>query len=109
MTLFFYALLFAFLVKLRVVARIAFHAAVLQRQDRRTDLIQKITVMGNDQKRTRICLQKAFQPFYALDVQVVGWFVQKQEIRAREQQFAHLHFALLAARKRFHWQRQIAL
>ena len=52
---------------------------------------------------------KSFPAILRFDVQVVGWFVQKQEIRAREQQFAHLHFALLAARKRFHWQRQIAL
>ena len=45
------------------------------------DFIQEITVMGNDEDRAVVCFQEIFQPFNGSNVQMVGRFVQQQQIR----------------------------
>ncbi|MMZ62584.1 hypothetical protein D1872_248000 [compost metagenome] len=47
--------------------------------------VQKITVMGNDEQGARIVPQIVLQPCQRLDIQMVGRFVQHQQIRGLEQ------------------------
>ena len=47
--------------------------------------IQEITVMGYHQKGFRVFFQMFFQPFHSVVVNVVGRFIQNQQIHRRNQ------------------------
>ena len=44
--------------------------------------------MGDRHDRAGIVVQEALEPSNGLGIQVVGWFVQQQHVRAGEQQAA---------------------
>ena len=49
-------------------------------------LIEKIAVMRNNEDRAGPGFEIIFQPLYCGDVQMVGGFIQQQQIRLRQQQ-----------------------
>ena len=53
--------------------------------------------MGDDQDRTRIIAQMAFEPVDAFGVEMVGRFIQQQQVGRVEQKLAERDAALLAA------------
>ena len=63
------------------------------------DLIQEITVVGNDEHRAVVCFQEIFQPFNGSNVQMVGRFVQQQQIRLGQQKFTQIYTGFLSTGK----------
>ena len=55
--------------------------------------------MGDDQDRARIIAQMAFEPVDAFGVEMVGRFVEQQQVRLVEQELAQSDAALFAARE----------
>ena len=50
------------------------------------DLVHKDAVVGNGHERTAIVGEPVFQPLHALCVEMVGRFVEEQDVGARQQQ-----------------------
>ena len=71
--------------KLAVVTGIGFHRLVFNVGDMRTQSVEKIPVMRNQQQDTCVGPQPAFQPDDGRQVQVVGGFIEQQDIRAAHQ------------------------
>ena len=59
--------------------------------------IQKRNVMGNQDERIFIFGEITFQPVDMLFVQIVGWLVQKQDVRLFQKEFAEQDTGALAA------------
>ncbi len=55
--------------------------------------------MGNDHHSAIVILQRAFKPRNAFSIQMVGWFVQQQQVGLFQQQAAQGHAAALTTRK----------
>ena len=55
--------------------------------------------MGNRDDRAGVVLQEAFKPGHAFCIKMVGWLVQEQHVRFREQQTAQRHSAFFSPRK----------
>ena len=76
-----------------VVARIQIQLAVRQVQDVRADRVQQVAVVRNQQGGMRVTLQALFQPDHAFEVEIVGRFVQQQQVwfgkQCRRQCHAH--------------------
>ena len=53
--------------------------------------------MGNRQNSTLEAIDIFFQPFHAAQIQMVGWFVQQQNIGLFQQKTSQVHPGLLAA------------
>ncbi len=60
-------------------------------------VVQEVAVVGHGDDRAGEGLEEAFQPRHRLRVQVVGGFVQQQDVRALQQQAAQGHATALAA------------
>jgi len=63
-------------------------------------VIQEVAVVSDGDDRAFVVLQVLLQPGHALGIQMVGGFVQQQDVRLLEQQTAQRHAAALAARQR---------
>lgn len=50
------------------------------------DLVHEDAVMGNGYERAAIVGKPVFQPFHAFRIEVVGRFVEEQDVGARKQQ-----------------------
>ena len=61
------------------------------------DVVEEVAVVGDDQYGARIIAQVAFQPVHTLRVEMVGRFVEQQQIGLVEQQLAQRNATLLAA------------
>ena len=66
--------------KTRVITDIAVQGMLGQVQGNGCDLIQEIPVVADNEKSSAIINQVIFQPGDGLNIQVVGWLVQYQEI-----------------------------
>ena len=64
--------------------------------DQINDAVQEWNVMGDQNKCILIIIQITLQPFNMLFVQIVGWLVQKQDIRFFQKQFSHQYFGTLS-------------
>ena len=63
----------------------------------RTDLVEEVTVMADDDDRVVKVQQEVFQPAHGLNVQIVGRLVQQQDIRAAKERLSKQDLDLLAA------------
>jgi hypothetical protein len=61
------------------------------------DVVEEVAIVGDDQNGAGIVAQMAFQPMHALGVEMVGRFVEQQQLRPVEQQLAERDAAALAA------------
>ena len=59
-------------------------------------VIQEISIVGNRDDRAGVVLQEAFKPRHAFCIKMVGWLVQQQHVRFREQQAAQCYAAFFA-------------
>ena len=82
----------------RVVAFPGNSVAAIELQNPARHVIEEVTIMGNGDDRTRIFVEKTFQPGYGFGVQVVGRLVEKKHIGLRYQQTAQRHAAPFTAR-----------
>ncbi len=85
-------LLFALLVLVIVAGPGGDHAAV-QIDDPGRQLVDKLTVVGDKHDGTTEILEELFQPVDSLDIQVVGRFVQQQQIGITSQRTGQRHLA----------------
>ena len=60
-------------------------------QNTRDRAVQKLAVVADDQNRMRIAGQIVLEPERTFEVQVVGWFVEEQEIWFREKNRRQCH------------------
>ena len=78
-------LLGAGLFELVVVARVEGQVAVREVQDVGADLIQHLSVVGDDQGGVRVFLEPRLEPQRTFQVEIVGRFVEQQHVRLGEQ------------------------
>ncbi len=81
-----------------VVTRINTQFAVVQIRHVRTDHVQEVTVVRNDDHGAVTLVQRLLQPADSVDIQVVRWFVEQQNVRVREQRLRQKHTQLPAGR-----------
>ncbi len=68
-----------------VIAAIEGHLAAVEMQDGIADRIEEFLVMADDEQGMRIAFQMRFQPDRAFDVEIVGWFVEQQQVWLKKQ------------------------
>ncbi len=69
----------------RVAPAIERQLALLDVHDMTDHLVEEVAVMGNQHQRARIALEPGFQPEDGVKVEVVGGFVEQQQIRRAHQ------------------------
>ena len=89
--------LFVFL----VISKVAFEpfdvAAALEGEHMGRDAIQKKAVMRDDHRAAGEILQGLFKCAKSVDIEIVGWLVEKQDVGAGFQHFGEMHAVALAA------------
>ena len=85
-----------------IIAFVRNALAAIQFQDPAGDIVQEIAVMGDQDDAAFVFAQRRFQPFHRLRVQMVGGFVQQQNVGRVQQQLAQRDAAAFAARQGFH-------
>ncbi|MFR8176287.1 MAG: hypothetical protein ACLVB5_03985 [Christensenellales bacterium] len=68
-----------------VVADVHLDLAEVDVTDMRTDLVEEVTVVADDDDRIREIQQEVFQPADGLDIQIVRRFVQQQDVRVSKE------------------------
>src|SRR5207248_7390089 len=91
--------LFAFDKIVRITPVVTRRASEFHLDDSYTGPIQEITIVADNDKSRRICLQKFFQPFDGAHVEMIRWLVQQQHVRFRKQQTGESQTILLSAGK----------
>jgi hypothetical protein len=71
----------ALLLSIGIITLIQHQLAVLEGQNAGANGVQKIAIMRNQHQRTLIAQQPALQPGHGIDIQVVGGFIQQQQVR----------------------------
>ncbi|MNE75652.1 hypothetical protein D3C76_1451500 [compost metagenome] len=71
-------------------------------QDLVDDWVEEITVMRNQHQGARIAFQPAFQPDHRIQIQVVGGFVQQQQIGTANQSLCQVKAHAPSAREGAH-------
>ena len=69
-----------------VIAAIAVESAATEFDGGINELIQKFAVVGNHENSTAIQAQMFLKPAEGFQIEVVGWFVQQQQIRFLDEQ-----------------------
>ncbi|MCY1530834.1 hypothetical protein D9M68_660400 [compost metagenome] len=87
-----------------VVAGVDADLAVVHVGHVRAHLVQEVAVVADDDHRALVAVEHVFQPTNGVDVQVVGGFVQQQDVRIREQRLRQQHAQLPAGRHFAHGQ-----
>ena len=82
-----------------VVAAVGGDGFAAQLPDTGTDRIQEVAVMADHQHCAAVGFQIGFQPVHRFQIQMVGGFVQNQNVRAFQQQAGQAQAGLLAAGK----------
>jgi hypothetical protein len=78
-----------------VVALVGDALAAIQFQDPSGHVVQEVTVVGDGDDGALVIREVVLQPGHALGVQVVGGFVQQQDVRRLQQQAAQGHTTAL--------------
>ena len=65
----------------RVVTAVGGDTAMFEAEDAVRHAVEELAVMGDDQQRTGVGQQPAFKPQHGVEVEVVGGFVQQQDVR----------------------------
>ena len=84
-----------------IVALVGHAAATIQFENPAGDVVQKITVVGDDKDRTLIVDQMLLQPGDGLGVKMVGRLVEQKHFRRFQQQLAKRDTAAFTARQAF--------
>ena len=74
-------------------------AAIGQLDDAGGDDIEEIAVVRDENHRTRKIMEEIFEPKNGFGIEMIGRFVEKQEVRLRGQSTAQRHASFLSARK----------
>ena len=85
-----------------VVAAIGIDGAVVQFKNDRANAVEEVAVVGHHQQRLVAARQKALQPLYHLQVEVVRRLVENQEVGFGNQHVGQCHTFLLSARELSH-------
>ncbi len=85
-----------------IVSDIDLDFAIIDIRHMSADLVQEMAVMGDDDHCVLEAGEKILQPGDGLQVELVGGFVQKQDIRVAEQGLGQQHPHLVAAVKLLH-------
>ena len=94
-----FAALLLLLQVLFVIAGIEMHAAIPDLDDFVDCDVQEIAVMRNQHNRVRVIGQVLLQPIAGFQIQVIGGFIQQQQVRLFEQQLGQSDAHLPAAGK----------
>src|SRR5688572_18830024 len=68
----------------------------------RDDVVEEGAVVAHQKERARIFLEERFEELERLDVEVVGWLVEDQDIRRAREEAGEQQAIALAARERLH-------
>jgi hypothetical protein len=88
--------------ELAVVAAVALDLPVLQMQRDVADGVEKFAVVRNHDQRARIAVQPVFEPDDRVEVQVVGRFVEQEQVGAAHQRLREIQAHAPTARKAAH-------
>src|SRR5262249_62371984 len=69
----------------RIVALIGNAAAAIELEDPAGDVVEEVAVVGDDQDRARIIAQMTLEPTDRLGIEMIGGFVEQQQIRLFEE------------------------
>ena len=84
----------------RVVAFVRNALAAIELEDPAGDVVEEVAIVRDRDHGARIVLQEPLEPRHRLGVEMVGRFVEQQQIRRQQQQPAQGDAAPLAARER---------
>ena len=79
----------------RIVATVHTHISCFDFHNFCYDFVKKVTVVGYDKYSTRVIQKIGFQPCDGVHIQVVCWFIQKQDVRLGKKEFAKRYTGLL--------------
>ena len=74
----------------RVAAAIQVQLALLDMGNMVNHGVEKITVVGDQQQGARVALQPAFEPENRVQIQVVGWLVEQQQVGRAHQRLGQV-------------------
>ena len=74
--------------------------AAVELEDPLGDIVQEVSVVGDRNDSAVVVLEETFEPFDTLGIEMVGWFVEQQQIGMAEQQTAQGDATTLAAAER---------
>ena len=84
----------------RVAAGVERDGAVVDVEGVGGDVVEKALIVRDDDRATSIVGQEFLQPTNSQDVEVVGWLVEQQDVRAADQNLRQEHAQLEATRQR---------
>jgi hypothetical protein len=84
---------------LGVVAFVRDAAATVELEDPAGDIVEEVAIVGDDHHRARIGAQMLFQPRGGFGIEMVGRFVEQQQVGLAQQQLAQCDTATLATRQ----------
>ncbi len=88
--------------ELRVVAAVALELAVLDVQRDVADGVEEFAVVRNHHQRAGVAREPVFQPHHGVEVQVVGGFVEQQQVGRAHQRLRQVQPHAPAAREAGH-------
>ena len=74
-----------------VIARIDLQLLEVEIRDVRAHLVQEMPVVADDDHGGIVVVERAFQPADRIDVQIVGRFIEQQNVRPGEQRLGEQH------------------
>ena len=77
-------------------------AAAVDFEDPGGDRIEHVSVVGYAQQATLECAKAFFEPVDRIDIQMVGWFVEHEQVGGRDQRTGERHPALFSAAHHLH-------
>ncbi|MNS55943.1 hypothetical protein D3C72_887900 [compost metagenome] len=86
-----------------VVAGVFVDGFLFDMQNFIDDRIQEVAVMRNQHQRARVAFQPALEPDHCVQIQVVGRFVEQQQIRTAHQRLRQVQAHTPAAREGSDW------
>ena len=72
------------------VAGVLKHCLLFDMDNFVDDGIEKIAIVGDEDQRSRIALQPLLQPDHRIEIEVVGRFIEQQQIGAADQRLGEL-------------------
>ena len=71
----------------------------VQAHDVRDHRVHKVPVMADDNKLMPVIVQKAYQPAYGDNIQVIGRLIEKKKVRFRQKKLGQMKPELVSAGK----------
>ena len=92
----------AFLQIICIVAAIGIYSAVVEFDDHRAHTIEEESVVSHHKQCLVASRQKALKPFNHLKVEMVGWFVENEQVGFCDEHICQCHPLLLSATQLTH-------